>query len=513
MSDTRETALLAQIEARDARIATLTKEKQLLQERIDHLLRKIYGAKSEKADHFQLQLLMQELHSPGPAMGKGSSPEASEIAPPARKKISRQNRGPRLPEDLPVIEEILVPEVVQAAPAAYRRIGEEVSERLDFEPARFFMHRIVRPKYVRRQEVDAVPIVAKLPPCILEGSILTPGLLAQVLVAKYCDHLPLYRQESIYRSRHGVELSRQLLAQWVEKGAHWLTSIYAAMRAEATSGGYLQIDETPIRYLAPGHGKTKTGYFWTAHRPGGDVIFTWQTSRAAECLKNVVPVDFTGKIQCDGYAGYDAFARAHPKPIELPGCWTHVRRKFVEAAEHAPRAVTLVLRLMQNLYRTEARLRATRASPKLRVIARHLEARPVIDRLRRTLLCWKNQKRFLPQSLMGKAIEYAFGQWDSLLIYLKDGRVEIDTNLVENAIRPTAIGKKNWLFIGEAHAGDRSAIINTIIESCRRRQIDPHAYLRDVFACLPSSTTSQIKDLTPAAWAKSQRKAALQRAA
>jgi transposase len=215
MSDARESELLAKIEERDERIEGLLKEKQLLQERIDQLLRKIYGAKSERADIFQLQLLMQEMEAPGPALGKGSSPEAIEIEPPRRRKISRRRSSPRLPEHLPVVEEVLVPEAVQSAPDAWRQIGEEISERLDFEPARFFKRRLVRPKYVRRGEVDATPVIAKLPPPILEGSILTAGLLAQVLTAKYCDHLPLYRQESIYRSRHGVELSRQLMAQWV----------------------------------------------------------------------------------------------------------------------------------------------------------------------------------------------------------------------------------------------------------------------------------------------------------
>src|SRR5215204_6040530 len=333
MENAREAALMQQIAARDARIAELAKEKQLLLERIDHLLRKIYGPKSEKADVHQLQLLMQELHSPGPALGKGSSPEASEIEPPRRKKISREKRGPRLPEHLPVIEEVLVPEMVQAAPEAWRRIGEEVSERLDFEPARFFKHRIVRPKYVRRREQDAVPVIAKLPPPILEGSILTPGLLAQVLVAKYCDHLPLYRQESIYRTRHGVELSRQLMAQWVGVAANWLGLIYAAMRSGVMANGYVQVDETPIRYLAPGHGKTKTGYFWAMHHPGGDVIFDWQTSRAAECLDKIIPVEFCGKIQCDAYAAYKAFERRRAGRIQRAGCLTHARRKFVEAAD------------------------------------------------------------------------------------------------------------------------------------------------------------------------------------
>jgi transposase len=506
MSDTREAELLEKIDR-------LTREKQLLQERIDQLLRKIYGAKSERADIFQLQLLMQEMEAPGPALGKGSSPEAIEIEPPRRRKISRRRSSPRLPEHLPVVEEVLVPEAVQSAPEAWRRIGEEISERLDFEPARFFKRRLVRPKYVRRGEVDATPVIAKLPPPILEGSILTAGLLAQVLTAKYCDHLPLYRQESIYRSRHGVELSRQLMAQWVGVAADWLGLVYAKMRSEVMASGYVQVDETPIRYLAPGNGKTRTGYFWTMHRPEGDVIFDWQTSRAAECLEKIIPVDFRGTIQCDGYAAYDAFARTRPGQIALAGCWTHVRRKFVEAGEHAPRAVRLVLHLMQNLYRLEARLRQTRAGPKLKAIARHRAARPVIGRLHHLLLTWKKKRSYLPQSAMGKAIDYALGEWSSLLLYLEDGRLEIDTNLVENAIRPTAIGKKNWLFIGEANAGDRSAVIYTVIESCRRRGLDPYAYLRDLFTRLPSATNQQIKELTPEGWAKTQRAATLRRAA
>ena len=513
MSNSREAELLAKIELREARIETLRKEKQLLQERIDQLLRRIYGAKSERADRYQLQLLMQEMEAPGPAMGKGSNPEAIEIEPPGRRKISRRKSGPRLPEHLPVVEEVLVPEAVQSAPQAWRRIGEEVSERLDFEPARFFKRRLVRPKYVRRGEVDATPVIAKLPPPILEGSILTAGLLAQVLVAKYCDHLPLYRQESIYRTRHGVELSRQLMAQWVGVAAGWLGLIYAEMRSEVFASGYVQVDETPIRYLAPGHGKTRTGYFWATHRPGGDVIFDWQTSRAAECLGRIIPVEFCGRLQCDAYAAYDAFARTRPGQIELIGCLAHARRKFVEAGEHAPPGVRLVLHLMQNLYRLEERLRETRAGPKLRAMARNLRARPVMERLHRLLLTWKRKHSYLPQSAMGKAIDYALDQWSSLLLYLDDGRLEIDTNLVENAIRPTAIGKKNWLFIGEANAGDRSAIIYTVIESCRRRGLDPYAYLRDIFTRLPSATNQQIKQLTPEGWAKTQRSAPLRRAA
>jgi transposase len=330
-------------------------------------------------------------------------------------------------------------------------------------------------------------------------------LLAQILVSKYCDHVPLYRQESIYWSRHQVWLPRQTMAMWVGMAADWLRLIYEEIGQGVLSGGYVQVDETPIRYLCPGHGKTKLGYLWTCHRPGGDTIFSWHTSRAASCLEKIIPVKFDGHIQCDGYTGYDAFARTRPQQIRLAGCWAHVRRRFFDSKDQAPREAALVLHLMQSLYRTEEKLRQARAGPTVRALTRGLESRPIIERLHRALLLWKTKRRFLPRSNMGKAIDYALEQWSSLLLYLDDGRLEIDNNLVENAIRPTAIGKKNWLFIGEANAGERGAIIYTIIESCRSRGIDPYAYLRDVFTRLPNSTNWQIKDLTPQAWAKARK--------
>jgi transposase len=521
MPDEREQELLAQIAAREAQLTATQGELiqtrsslqqaqveiEFLRQKLDALARRLFGKKSEQLDPAQLQLLFQELVAPGPAEGKGLGPAEPEAAPARPKKAQpRRDRTPRVPAHLPVIEEVIVPPQVQAAPEAGRRMGEEITERLDFEPARFFCHRTIRPKYVRRGELDAVPVIAPLPPCILDKSIATPGLVAQILVAKYGDHLPLYRQEVIYASRHGVTLTRQTMCEWVGVAADWLRLIYEAIRQEVLAGGYAQIDETPIRYLEPGHGETKLGYFWACHRPGGDSVFAWDTSRAATCLEKIVPVDFVGKIQCDGYTAYDAFARGRPD-IELAGCWAHVRRKFFDAHLQGCRRSKLVLHLLQNLYATEDQLRATRAGPKVRALTRALASAPLLRRLYFLLLLWQKDRRILPKSLLGQAIAYALGQWPSLLLYLADGRVEIDNNLVENAIRPTALGKKNWLFIGAAHAGERGAIIYTIIESCRRRGLDPYAYLRDVLTRLPSMTTSQIKDVTPAAWAKAQRAA------
>lgn len=210
---------------------------------------------------------------------------------------AQDKRAPRLPAHLPVVEETLDPEAVQACPAAWRCIGQEINETLDYEPARFFRRRLIRRKFVARHGgADATPIIAPLPAGLLERGLPTAGLLAQVLVAKYADHLPLYRQEAIYRQRHGVHLPRQTLARWVEVAAGWLRPVYEAMRREVFAGNYVQVDETPIRCLCPGLGRTAQGYLWTYARPGGDVCFDWQTGRSARCLEGVIPAGFAGAL-------------------------------------------------------------------------------------------------------------------------------------------------------------------------------------------------------------------------
>jgi transposase len=331
MPDEREQELLAQIAAREAQLtatrdqlAAAELEIHFLRQKLDALARRLFGKKSEQLDPAQLQLLFQELVAPGPAVGKGLGPLAPEAAPARPKKAQpRRDRTPRVPAHLPVIEEVIVPPPVQAAPELWRRMGEEITERLDYEPARFFCHRTIRPKYVRRGELDAVPVIAPLPPCILDKSIATPGLVAQILVAKYCDHLPLYRQEVIYESRHGVTLTRQTMGEWVGVAADWLRLIYEAIRQEVLAGGYAQIDETPIRYLEPGHGETKLGYFWVCHRPGGDSVFAWDTSRAATCLEKIIPVDFAGKSSATATrptTPLPAAARTSSSPAAGPTC-------------------------------------------------------------------------------------------------------------------------------------------------------------------------------------------------
>jgi hypothetical protein len=300
------------------------------------------------------------------------------------------------------------------------------------------------------------------------------------------------------------------MAQWLGLAARWLRLIYEHIRTGVLGGGYVQVDETPIEYLEPGHGETKLGYFWTCARPGGDTVFHWETSRAAECLRNIIPADFRGALQSDGYSAYPAFVRGHnaragTEAIVLAGCWAHARRAFCEAKDNAPRTIAWLLRQIAHLYQVEAHLRACRAGASLRVALRAAHSAPILRRLRAALT--RLRPRHLPQSALGKAITYSLEQWSGLERFLSDGRIEIDNNLVENAIRPTALGKKNWLFIGEAQAGERAAILYTVVESCRRRGLDPLAYLRDVLTRLPSATTGQIAALTPEAWNKAQRPA------
>ncbi len=500
------------LEALESRVVSLADdnrrlraENALLRQKLDALARRVFGKKSEQLTPEQMTLLLQM--GEDAVLGKQDGPEETLVPPPRPKGATTRARRQPLPEHLPVIEEIIEPEPVKANPQAWRRIGEEVSERLDYEPGRFLRRRTVRPKYVRKNAVDTVPVIAPLPGCLLERSIVTPGLLTYILVAKYCDHLPLHRQESIFWHRHQVWLPRQMMAEWVALAADWLRPLYELIKTGVMGDGYVQIDETPIHYLAPGNAKTKLGYLWTCCQPRGDVIYHWKTSRAAACLENIVPVDFRGTVQCDGYAAYRRFAVDRGPEITLAGCMAHARRGFYEAKEQAPKTAGFILRQIQHLYAVEQELRRRKAGPRLREAARASASRPIMERLHRSLVSLKARRRFLPQSLFGKAIDYALGQWQNLRVFLRDGRVEIDNNLVENAIRPTAIGKKNWLFVGDAEAGERSAIIYTLIECCRRRQIDPYAYLRDVLTRLPLMTNWQVKDLTPEAWQKSRQSA------
>ena len=510
-------ALTSQNESLRAEVLRLETENKLLRAKVDKLVHRIFGKSSEQISPAQLELLLQfpeESLGKEPASPCGSPGADTWEAPPAahRPVKTAAVRRPRLPEHLPVVETVLEPDEIKSEPAAWKRIGEEVSEQLDCEPARFLRRRTVRPTCVRRGDLETAPVIAPLPPSLQDACLAAPGLIAAVIVAKYCDHLPLYRQEKIYQTRHGVPLLRQTMARWMALAAFWLRPLYEQIKTTVLDGGYVQVDETPVKYLAPGHGETKTGYLWTARRPGGDTCYHWQASRAAACLPALIPDTWAGVVQTDGYAAYPAWARERTArtdaPVVLAGCLAHARRKIHEAQRSAPRDAHWLLRQLQHLYAIEARLRETNAGPALRQAVRAAESRMVLARLHRWATHLQTTRRHLPQSDLGQALSYLLTRWTEHPRYLEDGRIEIDNNLVENAIRPTALGKKNWLFIGAEEAGDTAAILYTIVESARRRGMDAFAYLRDALTRLPRMKAAEVIALLPGKWQPAQKSAA-----
>lgn len=501
-----EAQLTERVAALEAQLERALQENRLQAEKIDLLIKRLFGKSSEKLDDAQLLLMLQgdEERKKDPA--SCASPGALEAEIDRRDKEAKaaeprqpQQREPRVPEHLPVVDEVIEPDEVKADPAAWRYVNAEVTEQLDYQPARYFRRRIIRKKYVKRDEPHRAPVTASLH-TLQERSIAGPGLLAHIIVSKYCDHLPLYRQEQIAKLRHQIDLPRQSMARYLALAATWLEPIYEMIQTGVMAGGYMQGDETCVEYLDPGNGQTRQGYLWTFKRPGVDAFFVWRTSRGAGCLHNIIPADFSGTLQCDGYGAYPAFANKREGKLTLAGCWAHVRRKFVEAGGGVHAA--FILLQIQHLYRIERRLREAKAGPHLRQAVRSAESRIIVERIKRLLIKLKQGQHHLPKSAMGKAIDYTLTLWSMLLVFLDDGRVEIDNNQVENAIRPTAVGKKNWLFIGEAEAGQRSAILYTVIEACRRRSIDPFEYLRDVFTRMPAMAARDYAQLMPQAWAQ-----------
>lgn len=497
--------LREQVAALQEALEQARRENTMLRLKLDALARRFFGKKSEQLSAAQLELLLSGL-------SEGSEEADEEKEPPARPAPRHAHPHPRrlrTPENLEVVRHVIEPQLVQAEPEQWKRIGEEVTRLLDYQPGKFFWQETVRPKYVRRDQRALPPVIAPAPEPVVEHALAAPGLRAQLLVGKYCDHLPYYRQEQIFWQRHGVFIARQQMVQWTEQSVRLLSGISEALKRQMRASRYVQVDETPVRYQDPHlQGRCGQGYLWTALVPGQCVVYEWHPSRAAACLDSLLGAGFAGKVQCDGYGAYPAFAKGK-SGVDLLGCWAHARRNFFEAQEQAPRVAGWVLNQIGLLYRWEEELRHSRAGPVRRQVQRSSHHRMVIERLGRAFN--KLRSRYLPQSLMGQAIGYALNQWPLLTGFLEHGEVEIDNNLVENAIRPTALGKKNWLFFGSEEAGQRSAVIYTLIENCRLHGVEPYAYLKDVLERLPRTTNRQVDQLTPLRW--KQARAALQEAA
>lgn len=472
----------AQLERQDVEI-------QELKQRVDWLLRRMFGKSSEKMNPDQLRFVFgSDAVLPGEPEAKDEVEEVGST----RKK--RKTRTPmKLPEDLPVVEEIIDPDEVKADPDAFKCIGEESLEQLDFTPANFFRRLTIRRKYVRIDNRQAAPIIVPAPKRIIDNSIASAELLLHISLSKYCTHTPLYRQAQDFKRRFGVDLNFRTMSGWMFQLAQSLAQIHEALRKEVQAEPYLQVDETPIRYINPGNGKCSKGYLWVYNIPKKSVLFEWHTGRGNECMDKTLG-GFKGHVQSDGYVAYETFRKENPD-ITLLSCWAHARRKFFEAREESLFAAQMVEEI-KNLYRVE---KTWRANPELdRKTLRQKESVPVLNRMRLELM--NEQLKHLPQSLTRKAINYTLTLWDKLNVYTEHSELEIDNNLVENAIRPTAVGKKNWLFFGGRNGGKTSAIFYSLLGSCAALGINPETYLREVFVALPTMTNQNAGDWTPSAW-------------
>lgn len=465
-------------------------ENKLLRQKLDALARRYFGKTSEQLSSAQLELLLSGLEKT-----EGVTPAPAKPAPVSRPRQRDGSTRVRTPDNLEVVKTVIEPKEVQAEPEQWKEIGQEVSRQLDYQPGKFFWLEIVRPKYVRLQARELPPVVAPAPQ--RASGMAAPGLLAHLLVSKFSDHLPFYRQQMIFQERHGVFIQRQQMVLWMKQGVSLLEAIFRCLKDEFRSSPYVQLDETPVKYLDPGMGECSQGYLWTGHVPGRSVIFEWHASRAASCLNSLLGEGFKGKIQCDGYSAYPAFAKDKPG-IELFGCWAHARRAVFEAVEQDPRPAGWLLHQMSFLYGWEAQLREERAGPAVRGVFRTSHHRMVVERLHRALSRW--QSRYLPKSKLGEAIGYMLNQWGPLSRIVEHGEVEWTNNLVENKIRPTAIGKKNFMFFGSEEAGQGNAVVYTLIANCRLHGIEPYEYLKDVLTRLPYMSHSQVAELTPLNW-------------
>jgi transposase len=485
-------ARVAALEADNTRLreenARLHQENRLLRQKLDQYIRHYFGGqRNEGLDRHQLELLLQGLANVVTLPTPEPKPFAS-----SRNGTPHPVRRMLAEDKLETHEIVIEPEEVQAHPEGWKKISEERTSQLDWVAPKIIKRVFIRPRYVKAERFALSP----LPPQPIEQGMVGPGLLAQILVSKYEHHLPLCRQEQMFRQQFGVELSRKTMGSWVGQSVELLKPVYWVIREDLQRGHYLQADETPIRYLDPDvKGKSQQGYLWTYSRPGGDVLFEWRVSRSREgpmeFLKN-----FRGKLQTDGYSAYESLAKERDD-LTLIGCWAHARRGFHEALTESKLAAWFV-RQIGLLYAVEKELREKKAGPQLRAAMRTWQSRPVLARLRQAMELVRG--RTLPQGLLGQAIDYALKRWEALTRFVDDGVLEIDNNLIENAIRPSAIGKKNWLFIGHPEAGERSAVIYTLLGSCRRHGINPFDYLKDLFTRLPSAKITEIRQFTPSEW-------------
>ena len=479
------TRLLTDVRHKQAVIDKLTHENALLK-------RLKFAAQSERYSAEQRSLLDETLDADLQAVSEEIAQNASPAAtPPGKHKPKRQP----LPANLPRREIRHEPETTTGGCGCQmKRIGEDVAEKLDYEPGVFTVERHIRGKWAcaKCETLVQAPVDAH----VIDKGIPTTGLLAQVLIAKFADHLPLYRQEAIF-ARAGLGIARSTLAQWVGSCGVQLQPLADALKNEMLKHCVLHADETPVQMLKPGNGKTHRAYLW-AYAPGAfedlkAVVYDFCESRAGENARAFLG-DWRGSLVCDDYAGYKAgFAHG----VTEAGCLAHARRKFFELhASSKSRVAESALQQIGMVYEIEREVQELAPDERQRI--RQARSGPLLDALHRWMLL--TRQKITDGSATAKALDYSLKRWVALTRFVDDGRLPVDNNWIENQIRPIAIGRSNWLFAGSLRVGKRAAAVMSLIRSAKLNGHDPYAYLKDVLVRLPTQRASLIGELLPHRW-------------
>ena len=404
------------------------------------------------------------------------------------RKTAHKGRQP-LPTHLEVVEIIIEPaqDITDLV-----LIGQEVTEELGYQPEKFFINRFIRPKYAPKSGEGSF-VIGQLPERIIDKGIPSAELVSQILVDKYIDHLPLYRIKQRF-ARNKIDIKDSTITSWVSQSLHKLEILYDYLKAQIVAKGYLQVDETTLKVLdSTLKGKTHLGYYWAYHCPIDKVLFfEYHRGRGAKYVNETLK-SFKGYLQTDGYAGYDELANKND--ITHLGCMAHARRKFDEALQNdKPRAEKAMV-YFQALYHIEAKAREKNLSTAERKELRLTQSLPIINALGKWMAA--ENPKVLPKSKIGLAFKYSMSRWDALSTYLYDGQLEIDNNLIENAIRPIALGRKNYLFAGSHDAAQRAAIIYTFFGVCKKQNVNPTDWLNYVFKNLQSTKIQDLANLLP----------------
>lgn len=477
---------------------------QDLQTQLEWFKRHTFGRKSEKYDPNQKLLfdLINQLEEVEQKRSTEGTPILSQGDKAKASKSSRRNGRKPLPPDLPRerIEYNPAPEALVCTTCGQekQRMGEEITEELDYVPASFVVRQYVRGKYACKVCQDGV-VIADLPARPIDKGRPGTGLLAHILTSKYSDHLPLHRQEDIFK-RHKIDLRRSTMCDWVGQSAGLLEPLVKEMKRQILLSPKIHTDDTSVPVRNGPRKQIRKGYLWVYIDVKNNVVFDFTPNRCREGPVTFLG-NYSGYIQADAYAGYNTvFEKGFATEV---GCWAHARRKFYEAKDTDPARAHEMLVLIRELYQIEKQAREDKLEPGELKVYREKHSRPILEQIQQRLETFSIE--VLPKSPMGQAIGYARGQWQALNRYLEDGILDIDNNLSERTLRMVVIGRKNWLFAGHDNGGHRAAIIYSLVASCKLCKIDPFAYLQDVLDRVSTHPARQIADLLPAHWQPSNK--------